>query len=177
MRTIAVFVNRNAWWAWFAKLLTKVEGCSHCAVVHPMTDGSYFVSDMTGKGFALTPYEEWIKHYTYVASYPITIENNLKTYDTVNDLLNDLIIDLEVTEIQGYSQFQILLDAFEVISKWIGLGNFKFNVDRKTYQVCSEWVARYYDRYHKWPGDKYFDLVTLRDCRQQLSKICETNKG
>lgn len=171
MRTVAVFVNRTDWWALFAKVLTAVEGCSHCAILHPMEDGTYMVSDLTGKGFKLTPYAEWVKHYKMVASYPITIENNIKAYKNVIELIQDLHIDLDIGVIKGYSQFQILLDAFEIISKWVGIGQFKFNVDRRTYQVCSEWVARYYNGYNKWPGDKYFDLVTLRDCRIELEKV------
>jgi hypothetical protein len=178
MKTRAVFVSRKDWWAVLARILEAVEGCSHVGVFHPMSDGSYMVSDMTGGGFRIRPASEWLKHYKIIADLSIEIPHLQDNYLNSLLLVDDIAYKFSPTIYKTkYSRGQLFWDALEILTQWFGANEWKKTVNGKRRQVCSEWVARYFDAYGLWKSDKYFDMVTLKDCFRSLKEVAYKVEG
>lgn len=177
MRTKCIFVTRKSFWAIGAKILNMVDGCSHTGILHPVK-GDWFVSDMTGDGFKITRYEDWVKKYRVEAILTINIENDFVSYPDTLKLIDDIALDFGPDIFKTkYAHGQLFWDGLEIIAQWFGAKEFAVKVNGKRRQVCSEWVARYYDNYGLWKGDKHFDVITLKDAYRGLCKVAAHREG
>lgn len=173
MRTITAFVVRKSKWALFAKVLQAVEGFSHVGVLHPMQNGMWFVSDMTGDGFRITEYSKWKERYHIKALVHIEIPYSKNpVFKNGLELIDRLTLDHgpDIFKMK-YGHAQLFWDGLEIVSQWFGAKEWNLWINGKRRQVCSEWAARFYAGHGLWRGDKNFDMVTLRDCFNGLKKV------
>jgi hypothetical protein len=173
-----VFASRKSWWALGARVLDLVEGCSHVGIFHPMSNGDYMVSDMTGDGFNLRPQREWLKKYKIRAVVHTQIPNPNESWANSLVLLDHISLKFgaDIYKLQ-YAHAQLFWDALEIVTQWFGGPEWKLYLNGKRKQVCSEWAARYHDAFGLWSGDKHFDLITLKDCYNGLKKIAIKVEG
>lgn len=173
MLTVAVFATRKGFYplAWILKLF---QGKSHCAIIHFLSDGRKVVSEMVGHGFQLVLFDEWIKGYRINSRYYIRIESSgdhSELMSTIDDLRSRIIKDHGVTSSTKYAHFQLLLSGIEVIAGWLRLPELAITMNGSKMQICTEWLARFYDRYGLWKGDRFFDIISITECENEIKKV------
>ena len=169
MRTDCVFSIRKGFapLSWILRIFQK--GKSHCAVVHYLPTKK-IVSEFVGSGFRVILFEEWLKHNKVISVYRIDIADS-DVYQSIDDVKNDLIEDHNVKSGQKYAHFELFYAGVEVVLGWIGIPELKISTNGANAQICSEWVARFYDKFGKWKGDKFFDVVTITECEEEIKKV------